>query len=87
MSQSYSEDQHQTFISLLTRHEPVIRASIRAVIWQQEDIDEILQRVSIVAWQKFNTLIERDGFAVWACVIARYEILKFKRDKVRDRLF
>lgn len=40
-----------------------------------------------MAWQKFNTLIERDGFAVWACVIARYEILKFKRDKVRDRLF
>ncbi len=78
-------DSHERFISLLTKHERVIRASICAVIRRPEDVDEIMQNVSLVAWRKFDTLTDADGFAKWACVIARYEILSFQRNKARDR--
>ncbi len=80
-----SEDSHERFITLLTKHERVIRASICAVIRRSEDVDEIMQNVSLVAWRKFETLTEPEGFAKWACVIARYEVLAFQRDKARNR--
>ncbi|MDF1756322.1 MAG: sigma-70 family RNA polymerase sigma factor [Verrucomicrobiales bacterium] len=80
-----SDDSHEKFIALLTKHERVIRASIAAVIRRSEDVDEIMQNVSLVAWRKFETLTEPEGFGKWACVIARYEILSFQRDKARDR--
>ncbi|MFT5469088.1 MAG: RNA polymerase sigma-70 factor (ECF subfamily) [Verrucomicrobiales bacterium] len=80
-----STDHHETFIALLTKHEPVIRASIRAVIRRPEDVDEVMQAVSIVAWRKFDSMTDVEGFPKWACVIARYEILKFQGKKSRDR--
>lgn len=78
-------DSHETFIELLTKHEGLIRASIRAVIRRTEDVDEVMQAVSLTAWRRFDSVTDVDGFAKWACVIARFEILKFQRSKARDR--
>jgi RNA polymerase sigma-70 factor, ECF subfamily len=80
-----SADSHEKFIELLARHEGVIRASIRAVIRRPEDVDEVMQAVSLTAWRRYDSVTDTDGFAKWACVIARYEILKFQREKARDR--
>ena len=80
-----AEDSHERFIALLTQYEGIIRASIRAVIQRPEDVAEVMQAVSLVMWRKFDSLTDTKGFAKWACVIARYEILKFKRGKARDR--
>jgi len=80
------KDRQERFVALLSRHEPVIRATIRAGVQGHDHVDEVMQRVSIAAWRKFDTLTSPDGFAKWACVIARYEILKFRRGRVRDRL-
>jgi RNA polymerase sigma-70 factor (ECF subfamily) len=75
---------HETFLTLLLRHEPMIRAGIRAVVTRPEDVDEIMQAVSIVAWRKFDSLTDAEGFGRWACVVARYEVLKFQRERARD---
>jgi len=76
---------HEAFLKLLLRHEPMVRAAIRAVVRRAEDVDEIMQAVSLVAWRKFDSLTDHDGFGSWACVIARYEVLKFQRGRARDR--
>ena len=79
------ESNHEAFIMLLLRHEPMVRAAIRAVVFRAEDVDEIMQAVSLVAWRKFDSLMDHAGFGRWMCVIARHEVLKFKRAKARDR--
>ena len=76
---------HAAFIQLLSRHEPVIRASIRSVVRRPEDVDEVMQMTSLAAWNKFNMFQDHDQFAKWACVIARYETLRFRRNQARDR--
>ena len=76
---------HETFLKLLLRHEAGIRAFIRAVVHRADDVDEIMQEVSVVAWRKFDSLTAQEGFGRWACVIARYEVLKFQRARARDR--
>ena len=71
----------------LARHERVIRAYIRgAGISRPEDVDEIVQEVSLIAWQKFSQLENVAEFPRWACVIARYRVLEFRRNRFRDRL-
>ena len=80
-----AESNHEAFITLLLRHESMVRAAIRAVVLRAEDVDEVMQAVSLVAWRKFDSLTDREGFGRWTCVIARHEVLKFKRARARDR--
>lgn len=79
----------ELFVTLLTRHEPQVRAYIRACLPDPLETAEVMQNVSLVGWRKFpeqdQTTIQR-GFGAWLCVIARYEILKFRRTRARDRL-
>jgi RNA polymerase sigma-70 factor (ECF subfamily) len=79
-------DPHEDFLRLFTHHEPELRAFVRACLPRAEDVDEVMQEVSLVAWRKFATLTEAAQFPRWACVIARYEILKFRRTHARNRL-
>jgi len=78
---------HESFVRALSLHERVIRAYIRgAGIWRPEDVDEIIQEVSLIAWKKFDQLDKVEEFPRWACVIARYQVLEFRRQRARDRL-
>ncbi len=74
------------FLRLFTRHEPELRAFVRACLPRREDVDEVMQAVSLVAWRKFSLLENHEQYPRWACLIAHYEILKFRRSKARDRL-
>lgn len=44
-----------------------------------------MQEVSVVAWRKFDQLDDPENFCRWVCVIARYEVLMYRRKKARDR--
>ena len=78
---------HESFVRALARHERVIRAYIRGGgISRPEDVDEIVQEVSLIAWRKFDQLKNVDEFPQWACVIARYRVLEFRRKRYKDRL-
>lgn len=76
----------EAFLRLLSKHELGVRAFVRAGLWSEQDVDEVMQEVSLVAWRKFAELTDREAFGRWVCVIARYEVLKYRRTKARDRL-
>lgn len=76
----------EDFVQLLVKHEPEIRAFIRASLPSPHYVKEVMQNVSLVAWRKFADLENpTTDFARWTCVIARYEIMKFRRGLARDR--
>tara|TARA_R110002096_G_scaffold203718_1_gene389017 strand:+ start:1998 stop:2555 length:558 start_codon:yes stop_codon:yes gene_type:complete len=80
-------DFHEPFVRALTKYERIVRAYIRGSgISRPQDVDEIMQEVSLVAWEKFDQLRNIEEFPKWACVIARYQILNFRRRHSRDRL-
>ncbi|AKC82288.1 hypothetical protein IMCC26134_04995 [Verrucomicrobia bacterium IMCC26134] len=76
----------ERFVRLFAEHEPRVRAFVRAGLPSVHDANEVMQEVSVVAWRKFGTLQTPEGFGRWLCVIARFEILKYRRTKARDRL-
>jgi len=80
-------DSSEDFLRLHAKHEPQIRAFVRSGVQNNESVAEIMQETSIVAWQKFSDLQKPESdFGKWMCVIARYEILKYRQTKARDRM-
>ena len=47
--------------------------------------EDILQQVNLVICQKSNEFVPGTNFAAWACKIAHYKVLAFRRDQGRDR--
>ncbi len=77
---------HEDFLRLWTHHEPELRAFVRACCPRAQEVDEVMQEVSVVAWRKFSSLDNAKAFGAWACMIARYELLMMRRRHARDRL-
>lgn len=81
-----SADPHETFLRLWMRHEPSLRAFVRSCCPKAQEVDDIMQEVSVAALRKFSTLDDHAAFGTWACLIARYELLSARRRFARDRL-
>jgi len=81
-----ASDGHELFISLLAKHGGMLRGMIRSGVRLPSEVDDLMQRVSLIAWKKFEQLDKPDDFPKWACAIARFEIMKFRRERARDRL-
>ena len=74
------------FLRLWMRHEPELRAFVRSCCPKAQEVDDVMQEVSVAALRKFSTLDDHGAFAPWACLIARYELLSARRRFARDRL-
>ncbi|MAS96987.1 MAG: RNA polymerase subunit sigma [Verrucomicrobiales bacterium] len=83
---SSEPDLHRSFLRLFSSSEPSIRAFIRRLVPSRADADDIMQEVSIVLWEKFESFQEGGDFRAWAFGVSRYEVLAWLRDKGRDRI-
>lgn len=63
----------------------MVRGYLRALLPGAADVDAVMPEVALVAWRKFAELGAREAFGRWACGIAPYEVLRYRRDKARDR--
>ena len=80
----------ETFIALLTRHQPRIRAFVLTLLPLDSDVDELVQVVSIVAWKKFHSFryeseTPDEQFVRWVCTIAKFQVLKERARRRRNR--
>lgn len=79
-------ERHHRFLRTFTAHEPAIRAFVRRLVPMRADADDVMQDVSVVLWEKFDSFRVDADFRAWAFGVARYEVLAWLRDKGRDRL-
>lgn len=89
MPEPNSDDRYEQFVTLFARNEPSLRAFVRSLLPTWDDADEVMQNTGLVLWRKFGDFEpESDAptdFFRWACVVARFEVLAWRRDKARDR--
>ncbi len=83
---SLHDDRYEAFIRVFTHSEPDLRRFIRSLLPTSTDTDEVLQQTALVAWRKFDQFDRDTIFMKWACVIARFEALAYRRKMARDRL-
>ncbi|MCX6852816.1 MAG: sigma-70 family RNA polymerase sigma factor [Verrucomicrobia bacterium] len=79
-------ERHHRFLRRFTAHEPAIRAHVRRLVPARADADDVMQEISVVLWEKFDSLHEGADFKAWAFGVARFEVLAWLRDRGRDRL-
>lgn len=80
------DDGHEAFVRLLMEHEGRVRGFLRGLLPSWNDVDEVIQQASIVAWRKFPEFDRQTNFGGWLLVIARYEALKHRRRLARSPL-
>ncbi len=81
----HAKNRDERFVQLFAHSEPALRLFLRSLLPRWEDTDEVLQETSLVLWRKFDTFTEGTDFLRWACMVARFEALKYRRGKARDR--
>ena len=84
-----TDQPYDRFMSLFMGSERAIRAYVRSLLLSSQDVDDLMQDIGLKCWQKFDQF-DSEGSALdftrWCCVISRFEILRFRRSKARDRL-
>jgi RNA polymerase sigma-70 factor (ECF subfamily) len=79
-------ESYETFVRLFVTHEGRLRGFLRTLLSDWDDVDEVMQETSIIAWRKFAQFDVATNFMAWAAAIARFEALKHRRKQARDRL-
>jgi RNA polymerase sigma-70 factor (ECF subfamily) len=81
-----SADQGEAFVRLLLEHEPQVRSFLRGLLPAWNDVDEVVQEASLIAWRKFADFKQGTAFGGWFLTIARFEALKYRRRIARTPL-
>lgn len=85
MQNDSTDERYEQFVSLFTRHERGLRAFVRSLVFSWDDANDVMQNTGLVLWRKFDSFDQETDFMRWACVVARFEVLAWRRDKARDR--
>ena len=80
------EDRYERFVALFVAHEARLRSFLRCLLFAWDDVDEVMQETSLVAWRKFEAFEMGTNFMAWAAAIARFEALKHRRRRSQERL-
>ncbi len=83
---SAKDDRYEDFVRKLAHHEGDLRRFVRSLLPNWTDADDVMQQTAIVLWRKFDQYDPETHFMKWACVVARFEALAYRRKMARDRL-
>ncbi|MEM0969568.1 MAG: sigma-70 family RNA polymerase sigma factor [Verrucomicrobiota bacterium] len=81
-----NDARYELFVQRFAQHEADIRRFLRSLLPSWTDVDEVSQQTAMVLWRKFGQYDPETPFMKWACVVARFEALSYRRKMARDRL-
>ena len=73
------------FVHLLTSSQDWLRAFVRTLMPRVDEAEDVLQRTNLVLWSKADQFAPDTNFRGWACQVARYEVLAYRKEQRRDR--
>lgn len=81
-------EDHDTelFLSLLMTYQKRLFAFILAMVPNQINAEDILQETVTEMWKKFDDYEVGTNFVAWACTIAKFKILQFRRKQGTSKL-
>ena len=80
------DDRSEKFVSLLKRHERRLNGYVLSLVHHWADADDILQEVAIALWRQFDKFDPATDFGTWACTVAYYHVLSYRKTAKRRRL-
>jgi RNA polymerase sigma-70 factor, ECF subfamily len=86
MFEDSTKDYGARFVQLLAAHEHRLGSFVLALVPNWADAEDIIQQTKLRLWEQFETYDPEKDFGIWACVIARYEVLAFRTRSARSRV-
>lgn len=86
MAGEMRKDRCDAFVQLLAAHEHRLGSFVLALVPNWSDAEDIIQETKLRLWEQFDTYNPSKDFGVWACVIARYQVLAHRTRSGRSRL-
>lgn len=77
---------HEEFVGLLTASHEKLLGYLLSLLGRWHDAQDVLQRASLLMWQKFGSFEPGTDFVAWASTICFYEAKTFQRTASRSRL-
>lgn len=71
------------FLRLFMAHQGEIRAFVRALLADPNDVDDVCQEIATILWKKFDQYDPSRRFGAWARGVAVHEIDHFRRQAHR----
>ena len=84
--QVVSEASQEVVVREIARCQPRLRAFVRCLLVRCSDVDDVLQDINAVLWEKADEFKPGTDFWAWASQIARYKVLNQLRSYGRERL-
>ncbi|WP_437222501.1 sigma factor [Planctomicrobium sp. SH661] len=79
-------DKGEEFVREFSQVREFLASYIHALLPNAADAEDVLQRCSILLWQKFDEYDRSRSFRGWACGVAFYEVRNFLRSASRKHL-
>jgi RNA polymerase sigma-70 factor (ECF subfamily) len=76
---------HEAFGELVRQHHRVVRAMLARYLRDDNEIDELSQRVFVSAFRSLSKFRGESSFASWLVAIARHQAAMYIRGEVRRR--
>lgn len=73
------------FLRLLSRHERRVKAYILALVPNWADADDLYQETNVRLWEQFADYDPQKDFGAWACTIAYYMVLAYRKKASREK--
>ena len=81
-----SEDSQKFVVQEIARHQSRLRGFVRCLLVRSNDVEDILQEINTVLWEKAGEFQSGTDFWAWASQIARFKVLNHVRKLGRERL-
>ena len=75
-----SHENKSSFVELYSSNYNRIKYSILSLIPNANEAEDIMQETSRILWEKFDQFEIGTNFAAWATTIARFQVLKYRRE-------
>ena len=79
-------ERHAEFVAALTAAHGRLLGYLRGLLGRRQDAEDVLQRASVLMWQKFGSFVAGTDFIAWASTICFYEAKNFLRLAARSPL-
>ena len=76
----------RTFVMLLTKAQFDLKLYIAALTKDLQDVEDIQQEPNADIWSKADTYDPSRPFLPWAKTLAKFQVLRWRKDRERDRL-
>jgi RNA polymerase sigma-70 factor, ECF subfamily len=85
MSESCSQRSDQ-IMQLLTGVQQQLTRYVRSLVPHRADAEEVLQETNLFIWRRSDEYELGTNFAAWACKIAYFQVLSYRKRQTRGRL-